>query len=188
MHASLLKRHRVKNTVESALIENENKPSPDIGHVIDTLNGIPIYYNGSTRHTAGRHKSADGYNYGLRWQCVEFVKRYYYDYLDHKLPNPWGHAKHFFNLNLIEGAFNQERGLYQFRNGSKRRPQVNDIVVFWGPSFGHVAIVAEVGEDYIELAQQNVGIETRAQLPLSKRNDRWTIRDSAVLGWLGMNK
>ncbi len=170
-------------------ISNKNNTAkPAIGKVIDKLNGIPIYYNGKVRHTNGRHLSTDGYNYGLRWQCVEFVKRYYYDHLDHKMPNPWGHAKQFFNLNLVEGEFNPERNLYQFRNGSKRKPQVDDIVVFGGQSFGHVAIVAAVEDDYIELAQQNVGTESRVKLPMTLRKDRWVIRDAGVLGLLGKKK
>ena len=49
-----------------------------IGQQIDQLNGIPVYFNGETLHSQGRNKSADGYNYSLKWQCVEFIKRYYY--------------------------------------------------------------------------------------------------------------
>ena len=156
-----------------------------IGTPIDSLNGVYVYYNGrDILRNQGRHKSADGYNYGLKWQCVEFVKRYYYQALQHRMPNPWGHARAFFNLNLSSGAFNNERGLYQHRNGSKIQPKVNDIVVFGGDTYGHVAIVAKVEADLVELIQQNVGTQSRVQMSLSQRNGRWYMRSAKVLGWL----
>ncbi|MEO1625696.1 MAG: CHAP domain-containing protein [Bacteroidota bacterium] len=174
--------------VETSLVE-EDKKTYSIGEVIDDLNGIPVYYNGYSIHnTSGRHLSADGYNYGLKWQCVEFVKRYYFDHFQHRMPNPWGHAKDFFNLYLPNGAYNKDRDLYQWRNGSKQKPRVDDIVVFGGNQFGHVAIVSKVKEDSIEIVQQNVGADSRTRFRLTKRNGRWYVRSSKILGWLTRTK
>ena len=162
--------------------------APAIGQVIDHLNNVPIYYNGGVRNTSGRHKSIDGYNYGLKWQCVEFVKRYYFDHLNHRMPNTWGHAREFFNLVLYDGDLNQDRGLYQFRNGSYHKPRLDDIIVFSADRFGHIAIVSEVGADYIEIAQQNVRDESRDRYELTNDNGRWRIRDARILGWLSRFK
>lgn len=160
-----------------------------IGQVIDSLNGVKVYYNSNDiRNTVGRNKANDGYNYGLKWQCVEFVKRYYYDELDHRMPNTWGHAKEFFNLHLSNGAFNNDRGLYQWRNGSATKPRINDIVVFGGYTFGHVAIISEVTDQDIEIVQQNVGAATRQRLVLTNRNGRWYIRHGKILGWLSSTR
>lgn len=44
-----------------------------VGDRIDELNGVAIYYNGGVNTVQGRNLSKDGYNLGLRYQCVEFV-------------------------------------------------------------------------------------------------------------------
>jgi hypothetical protein len=36
----------------------------------------------------------------------EFVKRYDYEHLGHKMPDSYGHAKQFFNAALSDGALN----------------------------------------------------------------------------------
>ena len=166
------------------VVKKSKKPSYRVGEQIDALNGVAVYYNGNVRHTNGRHKNPDGYNYGLRWQCVEFVKRYYYDYLHHSMPNTWGHAREFFNLYLTNGAFNADRGLFQYRNGSHRKPLVDDILVFGGDKFGHIAIISAVKDDHIEVTQQNVGPYSRELIKLTNRDGRYYIRHSKVLGWL----
>ena len=57
-------------------IKNSNNYSP--GSKLDSLNGVYVYFNGSMRNVSGRNTTPDGYNLGLKYQCVEFVKRYYY--------------------------------------------------------------------------------------------------------------
>jgi len=41
-----------------------------VGDRIDELNGVAIYYNGGVNTVQGRNLSKDGYNLGLRYQCV----------------------------------------------------------------------------------------------------------------------
>ena len=62
-------------------------PKFSFGDKIDSLDGVYVFYNGSVSHTEGRNKSEDGYNLGLKYQCVEFVKRYYYMHFKHKMPD-----------------------------------------------------------------------------------------------------
>ncbi|MBK8698150.1 MAG: hypothetical protein IPN29_00645 [Saprospiraceae bacterium] len=70
--------------------------SPKIGDVIDMLDGIKVHYNGSSfARSYGRNLATDGYNLGLKYQCVEFVKRYYYYHFDHKMPDTGGNARNF---------------------------------------------------------------------------------------------
>lgn len=47
------------------------------GDVVDSFQGVHIYYNGFVNHVESRNLTPDGYNLGLKYQCVEFVKRYY---------------------------------------------------------------------------------------------------------------
>ena len=163
------------------------KPKSDIGKVLDKFNGVPVYYNGKIGNVFGRNLTHDGYNLGLKYQCVEYVKRYYYYRMDHKMTDAYGHAKDFFDASLEDSEFNEDRGLYQFSNGSKFAPEKSDILVF-GPTphnpFGHIGIVTESTNSTVEIIQQNVGRQTRAQYRLLKVQNRFYVEDKYVLGWL----
>ena len=165
---------------------------PKVGDKIDSFNNIPVYYNGSTATNLGRNRSAEGYNYGLKYQCVEFVKRYYYDHLNHKMPNTFGHAKDFYNPNLKDNERNSDRNLLQFSNPSNTKPKINDILIFDANSFnpyGHVAIVSNVTNDEIEIIQQNPGRfgSSRETISLMQVNNKWELDKASILGWLRKN-
>ena len=165
---------------------------PKVGEKIDSFNNIPVFYNGSTDTNLGRNRSADGYNYGLKYQCVEFIKRYYYDHLNHKMPNTFGHAKDFYNPNLKDNELNSDRNLVQFSNPSITKPKINDILIFDANSYnpyGHVAIVSKVTEDEIEIVQQNPGRfgSSRETIDLKQVNNKWKLDNASILGWLRKN-
>lgn len=159
------------------------------GDKIDSLNGVYIYYNGNVGNVDGRRIAAYGYNLGLKYQCVEFVKRYYYEHLHHKMPDSYGHAKDFFDARVKDGMLNNARALTQYTNPSAVQPQVNDLIIF-GPTvfnpYGHVAIVSGVAKEKIEITQQNPGpsAPSRIDLPLIKTGNRWKIDNERILGWL----
>lgn len=75
-------------------------PVFEVGQKLDSLNGVYVYYNGGVNNITERNKTADGYNLGLKYQCVEFVKRYYYERFNHKMPDAYGHAKDFFDQTI----------------------------------------------------------------------------------------
>ncbi len=158
-----------------------------VGTVLDNLDGIPVYFNGPISNVNGRNTTADGYNLGLKYQCVEFVKRYYYLYYDHKMPNSYGHAKEFFDHGLKGHGYNKARGLVQHPNGGVMKPTKGDLVVFNGNSdnpFGHVGIVSKVGTDFVEIIQQNVAKSTRATYRLQNYGSYYNIADPDISGWL----
>jgi hypothetical protein len=93
-------------------------PIHQIGDSIDELEDVEIFYNGSIRHIENRNVTKDGYNLGLRWQCVEFVKRFYLKFFNHKMPDSYGHAKDFFDKNIEDGKLNKARNLIQHSNPS----------------------------------------------------------------------
>lgn len=161
----------------------------EIGEPIDSLNHVKVFYNGSTSNVVERNTTADKYNLGLKYQCVEFVKRYYYEFLQHKMPDSYGHAKDFFNPTIADGQLNTQRNLLQFTNGSKSQPKVNDILVLdksrTNP-YGHVAIISAVEGGYIEIIQQNAGkyATSRDIMELIQEDGKWVIKNDRVLGWL----
>ncbi len=168
-----------------AILFNFN-PSYSAGEKIDSLNHVIVYCNGDLGDESGRNTTEDGYNLGLKYQCVEFVKRYYYEVYNHKMPNSYGNAIDFFNKSLKDGQLNEERNLIQFTNGSFSKPQIGDLVILDGTisnQFGHVAIISKVNDDEIEIIQQNTG-ESRNEIDLDYNEGKWRIDKSRVLGWL----
>jgi surface antigen len=160
-----------------------------IGQQIDSLNGVYVYYNGGVDKVSGRNTTADGYNLGLKYQCVEFVKRYYYEHLKHKMPDSYGHAKDFFDKALVDGQKSKKRDLTQYTNPSDTKPKVDDLLIFDGTTFnkyGHVAIVSKVTEKELEIIQQNPGpfSKTRETFQLEKKHGKWKIKNKRILGWL----
>lgn len=163
-------------------------PGRDVGAVVDEFNGVKVYYNGGVNNSEGRNLSRDGYNLGIKYQCVEFVKRYYFERFGHRMPDAFGNAKDFFDANTAQGALNPKRSLVQYRNADSEKPQVDDLIVFpptlFNP-YGHVAIVAGVTGREVEIVQQNPGpfSGSRARFAMEAVDGRWTVAGSA-LGWL----
>jgi hypothetical protein len=165
------------------------KTTFSIGQPIDSLNGVYVYFNGDISHDSGRNLSPDGYNLGKKYQCVEFVKRYYYVFFHHKMPDSYGHAKDFFDPLVRDGEINKRRNLTQYVNPSRSPPMVNDIVVFGETiynRYGHVAIISKVTESAIEIIQQNPGpnAPSRTSFSFKQLGNRWYINNERILGWL----
>lgn len=159
-----------------------------VGQPVDSLNGVYVYYNGGVDHVADRNVQ-NGYNLGLKYQCVEFVKRYYYQHLNRKMPDSYGHAKDFFNDKLKDGELNTARNLIQYSNPGTSRPQLDDLLIFNASltkCYGHVAIVSRVADQEIELIQQNPGPfgTSRESVTLTSINGKWKIENNRIVGWL----
>lgn len=113
--------------------------------------GVAVYSNGSTgyfsnvQYTVSNY-TGSSYSTGYKWQCVEFVVRYYW--LKYNLRIRGGNANTFFRDAEI-------KGLNRYENGGVVAPQVGDILVSEGGSYGHVAVVRAVGSDHVVVAQQN---------------------------------
>lgn len=183
------KEKKITSPVQKKTRPQSKSKSSYKAQILDQFNGVEVYSNGKVRNVHGRNTTSDGYNLGLKYQCVEYVKRYYYEVFGHKMPNSYGHAKEFYEYGLGDGAFNAKRALYQYDNPSASLPQVHDLVVY-GPAsfnkFGHVGIVSKVSNNEVEVIAQNLGEGngTRRTYPLINTNGRWYIQDEYIVGWL----
>lgn len=157
-----------------------------IGKKIDEYRGVPVYYNGILyAKSHGENYSTDGYYYGFKWQCVEYVKRFYYDAKNHSMPDGYGNAKDFFDENVAEGELNERRNLIQYRNGGNMKPKEDDLIVFNDTKYGHVAIVTKVTDQYIEVIQQNVWGKSREKYKLVEKDNKYFVGDKhKPAGWL----
>jgi surface antigen len=175
-------------TYKQVLKINPN-PAYEIGQKLDSLDGVFVYYNGGVGHIGERNLAADGYNIGLKYQCVEFAKRYYYEHYKHKMPDSYGNAKDFFDEAVDDGKVNGKRALLQFKNPSKSKPKKGDLLVFGGHGgnpYGHVAIISEVAETEVEIIQQNPGpfAPSRVKYSLKQVNGLFNIGHEGILGRL----
>jgi surface antigen len=160
--------------------------SSRVGRPLDSYGGVTVYDNGLLFFQShGKNFSQDGYYFGQKWQCVEFVKRFYYQAKNHRMPDLMGHAKSFFDATLPDGALNPRRGLAQYRNGSTTRPRADDLLVFTDTRYGHVGIVTQVGADSLEIIQQNIPGQTRRQFSLVASNGHYFVTSPRQpAGWL----
>jgi surface antigen len=120
---------------------------------------------------------------------VEFVKRYYYQHLKHKMPDSYGNAKDFFDKALSDGQKNHKRNLTQHTNPSYTKPKVDDLLIYNGTllnKYGHVAIVSKVTDNEIEIIQQNAGRYSKARetFALVHKDGKWVIKNKRIMGWL----
>lgn len=162
------------------------KRSSEAGEIITSYRGVPVRSNGPDYTVShGKHYAADGYYYGQKWQCVEFVKRFYRDAFNHSMPDVWGHARDFYNPETSPGSINPKRGMWQFENGGSVAPQADDLLVFDYTPFGHVAVISEVREHEIEVIQQNVRGKPRETHLLSKKGNRFFVgTNRKPVAWL----
>ncbi len=161
----------------------------EVGQKLDSLNNVIVYYNGGVDNVVQRN-TKDGYNLGLEYQCVEFVKRYYFEYYNHKMPDSYGHAISFYDEDVLDGKINEKRNLIQYSNLSISKPKEGDLLIMEGSMFnkyGHVAIISKVTNQEVEMIQQNPGpfSPSREVFKLSKTvSGKWKIENGRILGRL----
>jgi hypothetical protein len=157
-----------------------------VGEVLDSYREVPVRDNGLFFVLShGRHFSGDGYYYGQKWQCVEYIKRFYHQAKAHKMPEVMGHAKSFFDPSVPDGGTNRARALLQFQNGSRQEPKPDDLLVFTDTKYGHVGIVTATGSNWVEMIQQNIFGRTRERFTLTRSNELYFILEPRpAAGWL----
>jgi glutathionylspermidine amidase/synthetase len=137
---------------------------------------------------------------GYKWQCVEFVRRWLYlnkGYIFEDVSM----AYEVFNLKEVSLVnSNKKLAVFSFKNGSKRKPEAGSILVWKEIGeftvTGHVAIITEVLETSVKIAEQNLEHqkwgESRSwsrELKMSQSKDgtfhiECSYKDTEILGWL----
>lgn len=147
-----------------------------------------------TVHAYGWGDSVRG-EYGLEYECVELVNRYYVQVLGYRNLTRTGDAdSYFWSASAKE--------LKAFPNGGSVAPAVHDILVFDGAptdgQVGHVAIIVEVDElnGTVTFIEQNMKVFAdrmferdvwKDTLPLRHLGDQWFVDQSSypfpIAGW-----
>jgi len=142
----------------------------------------------------------DGIFMGYKWQCVEFVRRWLYvnkQYVFDDIPM----AYDIFCLRSVKKLSDGSLlPLRSFKNGARRRPEVGCLLIWDAVGefaiTGHVAIVTEVHDDFLRVAEQNVDnkIWPAGQLFSRQLKARITadggywiepcLKDVSIMGWV----
>jgi len=156
------------------------------GEYVGSFNDVDAYSNGSNSTTSWDYNTSSGINTGMKWQCVEYVNRYYYNIygLDLKSTGIYGNANHYY--------YNaSEAGLSAFPNGGSESPKIGDILCSNGGDYGHVAIIRNVTTDNVGVIHQNLSNSPSDNLKTISRkgNQLYAFNSNyPVIGWLRNTK
>lgn len=121
--------------------------------------------------------------YGLAYQCVEYVRRFYIEELNFQLGK----------RNAIDYYRDaRDLGLVRYENGGNVAPAVDDIIVFKDPNNinpnGHVGIISEVTSSGVTIYEQNWGRRASNDMNIVVANGRYTLNRPGsqydILGWV----
>jgi glutathionylspermidine amidase/synthetase len=129
---------------------------------------------------------------GEKWQCVEFARRYLiinYHITFDSVEN----AYNIFDLSyFISLKNNMKISITKCINSSTIRPHIGSLLI-WNRNYkntGHVAIITNIYDDYIMIAEQNYndiswnGNSYSRKLKLVVDNGRYYIMSKNILGWI----
>ena len=169
--------------------------------------GVPAYSSdyetASDKEYPNRSAYRSYYNgiyMGYKWQCVEFARRWMYINQGYIFDDV-AMAYDIFDLRCVRNITeNTLLTLQAFANGCRRYPEVGSLLVWQeGGEFertGHVAIITEVTDSYVRVAEQNVdhvlwkeGADYSRELRASvtSEGEYWiscSFGDAEILGWM----
>lgn len=173
-----------------------------------TSNGV-VGYNCNYKYIVeenydGSH-FVDGVYLGMKWQCVEFARRYWLSEYNVIIP-PVGFAAHIWNMNDVarRGDFYRVP-LVKYPNGGSEKPVAGDLFIYASTPnqrVGHVAVVVDVvdvdGKTMVRVGEQNQendlmwpGVTYADELEIVVTDGSFTIThpdpDLELVGWIRLN-
>jgi len=163
------------------------------GTNLGIFNNTTVYSNGSTGTVCSGSNCRsmfNGQDVGLKWQCVEFVNRYY---LTNYGINPRNLAGGAHANGFWAESYAARLGMTRYANGGTVAPQTGDMILSLGGTFGHIAIVRSISGNQVRVAQQNWyqnSTDVDHTLSLSISNGRYTVgpfgssSSYPIVGWM----
>jgi surface antigen len=161
--------------------------SVKFGAYLGAFNNVLVFSNGHSDYVSMKDNLVGTVNLGTKWQCVEYVRRFYLGSFGVDLSQfHRGDANTWFDSA-------DRMKLRRFQNGGTAPPQGGDILASDGGSHGHLAIVRSVTPTEVCTVQQNFSndaLDLNRCLPLTATSGRYLVRSFdtngtyAVRGWL----
>jgi len=171
------------------------------GAVLGTFDGVPGYSNCNdncinfdddgvvfTKNDTG---FIEDVYVGVRWQCVEYARRYLIT-KRHVSFESIDAAYQIFTLSCLQDLTqpNSFARFLGFANGARVAPQIGDLLIFAKTNeapYGHVSVVAgiDLKKGYVEMAEQNINTKWEKRNLYSRRitiftkNGTYFVQDSA---------
>ncbi|CAF1234098.1 unnamed protein product [Rotaria sp. Silwood1] len=120
---------------------------------------VPAYSNGDDDFFSAEHHYCHGICTGYKWQCVEFARRWLLLRKTCIFKSIGSAADAWHELSSIERVTDGKKiPLIARSNGSSTLPKKDSLLIYprcRDLPFGHIAIITEVGSNYIRIAEQN---------------------------------
>ena len=169
---------------------NKEKALGEVNNVISYAN------NNSNKNNYVNNIYVNNIYTGLKWQCVEFARRYLiinYNITFNSIDN----AYNIFDLPyFISLKNNMIIPIRKYVNGSKT-PPMKDSLLIWNRYYkntGHVAIITNIDNTTITIAEQNYnnnswnGNNYSRKLKIVFDNGMYYIASNNILGWINYDK
>lgn len=118
-------------------------------------NGTPAYSNGGSAH--GKSGFESNGSLGMKWQCVEFSRRWLWDHAGLMLPDIHIAAQ-IFSIPYVFNAAGEQVEVRPVRNNSTEKPTPNSFIIYCsavGSFPGHIGVIVEVTDTEVRVADQN---------------------------------
>ncbi|CAF4942417.1 unnamed protein product, partial [Rotaria sp. Silwood1] len=172
--------------------EQEIVPFNKIQGIAST--NVPAYSNEYNDFVSFEGFYVHGIYTGCKWHCVEFARRWLLLRKSCIFQNIRFAADMWQELKYVERVTDGEKfHLKIHSNGSPHKPQCGALLIYprsEDAPYGHVAIICEVQENSIRIAEQNYQFhywssDYARQIPMIYRNDCYYIEDQDnVYGWM----
>jgi glutathionylspermidine synthase len=176
------------------ITDSENKIAPfnEIQGIAST--NVPAYSNEYDDFIAFEGFYVHGIFTGFKWQCVEFARRWLLLRKSCIFQNVGSAADMWQELKYVECVTDGRKfPIKTYSNGCSAKPQCDSFLIYPRSDenpFGHIAVICEVQEDFIRVAEQNYQFHYWSnnysrQIPMIKHNDLYYIEDYYnVYGWM----
>jgi hypothetical protein len=141
-----------------------------------TENGVVAYCNSSKYNLVDHY--LDGLPTGKKWQCVEFVRRYYMQIHGLTFPSV-ANAYEMMKLTEFIDINTQQSYPCTFYSPTESTPQKDDILILEYEKYGHTAIIVGVQGKRIRIAEQNWD-----PWVASYYSRELSVDDPLIIGWL----
>ena len=158
---------------------------------------VPAYSNGNDSYTSDDDHVLHGIFMGMKWQCVEYARRWLFIRKSCVFDSIEGAADMWVELNMVQRVVDgQCFALKQHLNGSPDPPKNESLLIYTRSGsempFGHVAVIVDVSPGFIRVAEENYdayywsGNYSR-QIPYVLINGSYYIEDHyPIFGWMSV--
>ncbi|CAF1130141.1 unnamed protein product [Rotaria sordida] len=159
---------------------------------------VPAYSNGDDDYFSAESHYVHGIYTGYKWQCVEFARRWLLLRKTCIFRNIRSAADAWHELSTIERVTDGKKfPLIAHSNGSSVMPKKDSFLIYprdHDLPFGHIAVITEVGSNYIRIAEQNYRFHRWSgnyarQITMKVKDGGYYLKDYyKISGWMEIDE